>query len=178
MAHKLALLWILMQSIQILALPTYEISVASNSLPSTNVYNKRYDFLKTLPDEDELAAMLKETAMREAGFVFSSNPPRSTPGDRSKDHKMETKTELQNLLPDPETAIGTDASTQPQPDRDISQDTKLNQSQSQLQSHRTESVMGALASDDHRIYWPPVGFFVVSAAIVCCFTVLRGIRAT
>ncbi|KGO74328.1 hypothetical protein PITC_008520 [Penicillium italicum] len=88
---------------------------------------------------------------------------------------METETELQKSLPDTDTAIGTDATAQPQPDRYTIQDTKLKQVQSQ--SRLKESVVAALASYDYQINWPPFTFFVVSAAIVCFFTVLRGIRA-
>lgn len=171
MARKLALLFILMHSIQILALPTpYENSIAFKSLASANTHNRRYYFPETLPDQDELAAMLKETAMREAGFVPSSNP---SPEPESKQHKMET--ELQKSLPDPHSAIGTDAPAQPL--RYTYQNTKLRQSQSQAQSRLKDSVVAALGSDIHPIYWPSFGFFVVSAAIVCFFTVLRGIRA-
>ncbi|KGO45465.1 hypothetical protein PEX1_094490 [Penicillium expansum] len=176
MARKLALLLVLMYSIQILALPTpYENSIAFKSLASTYTYNKRYYFPETLPDEDELAAMLKETAMREAGFMPSSNRSPSNPKPKSNHHKTEVETELQKSLPDTDAAIGTDASAQPQPDWYIIQDTKLKQSQSL--SRLKESVVAAIASDDCPIYWPSFGFFVVSAAIVCVFTVLRGIRA-
>ncbi|KUM60316.1 hypothetical protein ACN42_g6800 [Penicillium freii] len=178
MARKLALLFILMHSLQTLALPTpYEDSIAFKSLASTNTYNNRYYFPETLPDQDELAAMLKETAMREAGFVPSSNRSPSNPNPKSN-LKMETGTELRKS-PDTDThthtAIGTDASAQPQPDWHTTQNTKLRQSQSQ--SSLKESVVAVFASDDYPIYWPPFGFFVVSAAIVCFFTVLRGIRA-
>ncbi|KAJ5442819.1 hypothetical protein N7445_004570 [Penicillium cf. griseofulvum] len=164
MAGRLALV-ILVHSIQILALPTpNENPIASKSLASTNTH-KRYYFPETLPDQDELEAMLKET-MREAGFMPSSNPlnPESEPV-----HKMDT--ELQHAHPNPDTPIGTATLATP----DYTQDTKLRQSQSQ--SLLKESVMAVLGSDDYSIYWPPFGFFVVSAAIVCFFTILRGIRA-
>lgn len=183
MARKLALLFVLMHSLQILALPTpYENSIAFKSLASTNTYNNRYYFPETLPDQDELAAMLKETAMREAGFVPSSNGSPSNPKPKSKDQKMGTETELRKSPDtDMETAIGTDASGQSQPDWHITQNTKLrqfqSQSQSQSQSRLKESIVAAFASDNYPIYWPPFGFFVVSAAIMCFFTVLRGIRA-
>lgn len=177
MARKVALLFILMHSLQILALPTpYENSIAFKSLTPRNTYNNRYYFPETLPDQDELAAMLKETAMREAGFVPSSNGSPSNPKPKSRDHKMETETELRKSPDtDMDTAIGTDASGQSQPDWHTTQNTKLRQFQSQ--SHLKESIVTALASDNYPIYWPPFGFFVVSAAIVCFFTVLRGIRA-
>lgn len=177
MARKLALLFILMYSLQILALPTpYENSIAFKSLASTNTYNNRYYFPETLPDQDEIAAMLKETAMREAGFIPSSNRSPSNPKPKSKDHRTETDMELRRSPDtDMDTAIGTDASAQPQPDLHTNRNTKLRQSQSQ--PRLKESVVTALASNDYPIYWPPFGFFVVSAAIVCFFTVLRGIRA-
>ena len=89
---------------------------------------------------------------------------------------METGTKLRKSPDtDTHTAIGTDASAQSQPDWHTTQNTKLRQSQSQ--SRLMESVVAAFTSDDYPIYWPPFGFFVVSAAIVCFFTVLRGIRA-
>ncbi|CAI7581644.1 unnamed protein product [Penicillium crustosum] len=169
MARKLALLFILMHSLQILALPTpYENSIAFKSLVSTNTYNNRYYFPETLPDQDELAAMLKETAMREAGFVPSSNGSPPNPKPKSRDHKMETETELRRSpVTDTDTAIGTDESGQPQPDWHTTQNTKLRQSQSQSQSRPClkESIVAAFASDNYPIYWPPFGFFVVSAAI-------------
>ncbi|CAG8900196.1 unnamed protein product [Penicillium egyptiacum] len=172
MARKLALLFMLMHSVQILALPTpYENPSSSKSLALANTHTKRYYFPETIPDQDEVAAM-KETAMREAGFVPSSNRSPSKPEPESKEHKMET--ELRNSLPDPHATIGTDASANPQPESYTHQDTKLRKSQSQ--SQLKESVALALESDVP-IYWPPFGFFVVSAAIVCFFTVLRGIRA-
>ncbi|CAI7565938.1 unnamed protein product [Penicillium palitans] len=181
MARKLALLFVLMHSLQILALPTpYENSIAFKSLTSTNTYNNRYYFPETLPDQDELTAMLKETAMREAGFVPSSNGSPSNPKPKSMDQKMETETELRKSPDtDMETAIGTDASGQSQPDWHTTQNTKLRQSQAQSQSRSRlkESIVAAFASDNYPINWPPFGFFVVSAAIVCFFTVLRGIRA-
>ncbi|CAI7625705.1 unnamed protein product [Penicillium glandicola] len=163
MARKLALVFLLMQSIQILALPTYENPIASNSLASTNTpHTKRYYFPETLPDQDELEAMLKETSMREAGFTPSSNP--SKPNPETKMHKMEP--ELQQSLPDPDTAIGTDAS-------DRYHNTKLRQSgsKSKAQSSLKDSVVAALESDDHTVYWPPLRFFVIAAAFVCFFTV-------
>ncbi|KAJ9490219.1 hypothetical protein VN97_g3046 [Penicillium thymicola] len=174
---QLALLFILIHSLQILALPTpYENSITFKSPASTNTYNNRYYFPETLPDQDEIAAMLKETAMREAGFVPSSNRSPSNPKPRSKDHKMETNTELRKSPDtDMDTAIGTVASALPQPDWHTTQNTKLRQSQSQ--SRLKESVVVAFASDDYPICCPLFGFFVVSAAVVCCFTVLKGIRA-
>ncbi|KAJ5360718.1 hypothetical protein N7517_009909 [Penicillium concentricum] len=163
MAGKLALVLILMHSIQILALPTpSESSIASKSLAS---HNKRYYFPETLPDRDELGAMLKETAIREAGFVHSSTPSKSKSGPV---HNSET--ELQKSLPNPDVAIGTPA----KPDR-YAQDTKLKLSLSHSESRLEESAV-TLESNDYPIYWPPFGFFVVSAAIVCFFTILRGIR--
>ncbi|KAJ5602625.1 hypothetical protein N7537_005581 [Penicillium hordei] len=176
MARKLALLFILMHSLQILALPApYQNSMAFKSHASTNTYNHRYYFPEILPDQDEIAAMLKETAMREAGFVPSSNRSPSNPKPNSKDHKMETDTGLRKS---PETgmdpAIGRDA-TQPHPDWRTNQNTKLRQTLSQ--SRLKESVVAALASNDYPIYWRPFEFIVVSAAIVCFFTVLKGIRA-
>lgn len=95
---------------------------------------------------------------------------------------METETELRKSPDtDMDTAIGTDASGQSQPDWHTTQNTKLrqfqSQSQSQSRSRLKESIVTAFASNNYPIYWPPFGFFVVSAAIVCCFTVLRGIRA-
>ncbi|KAJ6185535.1 hypothetical protein N7519_006836 [Penicillium mononematosum] len=174
MARKLALLLILMQSTQILALPTpSENPIASKSLASSNPHSKRYYFPETIPDQDEVAAMLKETAMREAGFVPSSIGSPSKPEPESKEHN--TETELRISLPDPHAAIGTDAPAIPQPDSYTHQDTELSQSQSQ--SRLEESVVVMLGSDIYPIYWPPFGFFVVSAAIVCFFTVLRGMRA-
>ncbi|OQE24838.1 hypothetical protein PENFLA_c009G07281 [Penicillium flavigenum] len=174
MARKLALLMILIHSTQTLALPTPpETPIASKSLASANTHSKRYYFPETIPDQDEVAAMLKETAMREAGFVPSSIGSPSKPVPESKEHK--TETELRISLPDPHAAIGTDAPANPQPDSYTRQDTELSQSQSQ--SRLKESVVVALGSDIYPIYWPPFGFFVVSAAIVCFFTVLRGIRA-
>ncbi|KAJ5836889.1 hypothetical protein N7447_002915 [Penicillium robsamsonii] len=161
MAGKLALVFILIHSIQILALPTPSTPIASKSLAS---YNKRYYFPETLPDQDELEAILKETAMREAGFVHSSIPSNTESGPV---HKMET--ELQKSLPNPDAAIGT-APAIP----DSTQDTKPKQSQ--FQPGLKQSLV-TLESDDYPIYWPPFGFFVVSAAIVCFFTILRGIRA-
>jgi hypothetical protein len=172
MARNLALLLILIHSIQILALPIAETPIASKSLASANTHSKRYYFPETVPDQDELAAILKETAMREAGFVPSSIGPPSKPEPESK-HK--TETELRISLPDPHAAIGTDAPANPQPDSYSHQDTELSQSQSQ--SRLKESVVVALESDICPIYWPPFGFFVISAAIVCFFTVVRGIRA-
>ncbi|KAJ5512249.1 hypothetical protein N7463_001801 [Penicillium fimorum] len=163
MARKLALVFILIHSIQIVALPTpSENPIASNSLAS---HNKRYYFPETLPDQDELEAILKETAMREAGFVHSSTPSNMESGPV---HKMET--ELEKSLPNPDAAIDTAPAN---PDR-YTQDTKLKQSY--FQSSLKESLV-TLESDDYPIYWPPFGFFVVAAAIVCFFTLLKGIRA-
>lgn len=174
---QLALLFILMHSLQILALPTpYENSIAFKSIASTNTYDNRYYFPETLPDQDEIAAMLKETAMREAGFVPSSNRSPSNPNPKSKNHKMKTNTELRKSPDtDMDTAIGTVASALPQPDWHSTQNTKLRQSQSQLRLK--ESVVVTFASDDYQICCPLFGFFVVSAAIVCCFTVWNWIRA-
>ncbi|KAJ5251464.1 hypothetical protein N7489_001874 [Penicillium chrysogenum] len=173
MARKLALLLLLIHSTQVLALPTPpETPVASKSLASANTRSKRYYFPETIPDQDEVAAMLKETAMREAGFVPSSigSPSKSVPESKDK-----TETELRISLPDPHAAIGTDAPANPLPDSYTHQDTKLSQAQSQ--SGLKESVVVALGSDMYPIHWPPFVFFVISAAIVCFFTVLRGIRA-
>lgn len=110
--------------------------------------------------------------MREAGFVPSSigSPSKSVPESKDK-----TETELRISLPDPHAAIGTDAPANPLPDSYTHQDTKLSQAQSQ--SGLKESVVVALGSDMYPIHWPPFVFFVISAAIVCFFTVLRGIRA-
>lgn len=114
--------------------------------------------------------------MREAGFFPPSNRPPSKPEPEPKEHK--TETELRISLPDPHAAIGTDAPANPQPDSYAHQDTELSLSQSQSQSRAKEPVVVALGSDIYPIYyWPPFGFFVFSAAMVCFFTVLREIRA-
>ncbi|KAJ5958253.1 uncharacterized protein N7479_005403 [Penicillium vulpinum] len=179
MAGKLALVFILMHLIHALTLPTpYENTIASNSLASANTLNKRYYFPETLPDQDELEAMLKETAMREAGFVPSSNPPsKLQPESKHKIMETETETELQLSLPNPDPAIGTDAAVKQ--DRYAHQNTKPKKSKSKSHSHShlKDSIVDAFESDDYPIYWPPFGFFVISAAIVCFFTILRGIRA-
>ncbi|KXG49699.1 uncharacterized protein PGRI_056670 [Penicillium griseofulvum] len=158
MAGRLAL--VILYSVQILALPTpNENQIASKSLASTT-HDKRYYFPETLPDQDELEAMLKET-MREAGFIPSSKPVTES------EHK--TNTELRYALPNTDAVIGTATPATPA----YTQDTKLSQSQSILK----EPIMAILGSDGYPTYWPPFGFFVISAAIVCFFTVLRGIRA-
>ncbi|KAJ5165426.1 uncharacterized protein N7500_007256 [Penicillium coprophilum] len=163
MAGKLALVVILMHSIPILALPTYEVPITSKSL--TSPHNKRYYFPETLPDEDELKA-IKETVMREAGFVTSSNPyPESGPM-----HKMET--ELRKAHPNPDAAIDTAAPAKP---ARYTQDTELKHSQ--FRSRLEESETFGSDEYEYPIYWPPFGFFVVSAAIVCLVTILKGIRA-
>ncbi|CDM29547.1 hypothetical protein DTO013E5_5128 [Penicillium roqueforti] len=167
MARKLALLVILMHAIQILALPTpYENSIAFKSVLSGITQNNRHYFPETIPDQDELIVMLKETAMREAGFVLSSNPD-----PQSKEHK--TETELHKSLPNPYAAIGTDATAKPQPNSYP----KPRQSKSKSESRVKESFVVALGSYNYPIYWPPFGFFVIAAAVVCFCTILRGIRA-
>ncbi|KAJ5803964.1 uncharacterized protein N7518_000267 [Penicillium psychrosexuale] len=167
MARKLALLVILMHAIQILALPTpYENSIAFKSVLSGITQNNRHYFPETIPDQDELIVMLKETAMREAGFVLSSNP---SPDPQSKEHK--TETELHKSHPNPHAAIGTDATAKPQPN------SYPKPRQSKSESRVKESFVVALGSYNYPIYWPPFGFFVVAAAFVCFCTILRGIRA-
>jgi hypothetical protein len=188
MARKLALIFMLIQ-LQLtltLALPTplsnsqpeNSIASSSSSHASTNkppqLHDKRSFFPETLPDKAELEDMLRET-MRQAGFAPSSQPElRST----SEHQDSQFSLQKQKCLLNPDTGIDS-AGASARADMHTHWDTKLSdqvQIQSLSQFRFTETIR-LYASEKHCVSWPPMGYFVVVAAIVCLCTVLRGIRA-
>ncbi|KAJ5795132.1 hypothetical protein N7457_001731 [Penicillium paradoxum] len=171
MARKLALIFILIQSLQIAALPTpltneNSIVSATVSHASTNqppqLHQKRFFFPETLPDQDELEAILRETAMREAGFIPSSKPESEPTSNQESEPASQQKS-----LPNPDAKIGTAASAQPVKYKLCNQ--------AQTFSNLAEAFR--ITSEEYAILWPPFGVLVIGAAIVCFGTIRRGIRA-
>lgn len=146
-ALQMALLIILHLQITT-ALPIIQnTAIASNPSTPPELHDKRFFFPETLPDQDELEIALKDTAMREAGFIPSSKREPGLGSDPQNPAK------LQKSLPDADAKIGTGASAQ-----------KPCNWPTYIEAVTSESPI-----------WPPFWFFVVGAAIVCCSTVLRGI---
>ncbi|KAJ5851545.1 uncharacterized protein N7529_010930 [Penicillium soppii] len=128
--------------------------------PTSQIHEKRYYYLETVPDEDELEVLLKEKTMREAGFV-STSPESSTP----QSTHFSQKQKLHNSPPDPEAPI-----TSPMhPSAGVHLD-----SGSREQPHR---LVITYRWEHATILWPPFGFFVVGSAVVCFVTILRSVRA-
>ncbi|KAJ5462821.1 hypothetical protein N7475_007765 [Penicillium sp. IBT 31633x] len=186
MARKLALVLIAIQLQIAIALPyplannqietsivSPEASQAPHASPNQRpqLHDKRspYFFPEEVPDQYELEAMLKETALREAGFV-----PSSKPGSKSitKDHKLLSK--LQKSFPHSDAKIDTTAASV-RLDMYTPPDVRP-EKHSQSLSRGAEALM-AYESDEYHIFWPPVGFFFIGAAFVCFCTILRGLRS-
>lgn len=133
--------------------PLPNVASSAPSAPPV-LHDKRYYYPETQPDEDELEAFLKEKSMREAGFV-SAPPAQST--------QFLLKQKVHNSLPDADAdapiAVPMHPSTLSSP----------TSSARAIITYRWENISGDL--------WPPFSFFVVASALVCMFTIVRGIRS-
>lgn len=133
------------------------------STPSTTPpqHDKRYYYPETLPDEDELEAVLKEQSLREAGFV--SAPAQSAQFSlKQKQKQTQTQTQSQKLhnSPDAEPPIPEPMHPSPQ--------TSPKSAGRAIITYRWEKVPDL---------WPPFSFFFIASALVCMFTILRGVRS-
>jgi hypothetical protein len=123
-------------------------------------YDKRYYYPETLPDEEEIDALLREKSMREAGFVTSS--PSSSPQNQNALHFSQKQ--LQQSLPHPGAPGSAHPSTNPSAHlRPDPRGTRY-----AVITYRWENSM---------TYWPPLLFFILMSAVVCLHTIVRGIRA-
>lgn len=131
--------------------PVPNVASSAPSAPPV-LHDKRYFYPETQPDEDELEAFLKEKSMREAGFV-SAPPAQST--------QFSLKQKLHNSLPDADApiAVPMHPSTLSSP----------KSSARAIITYRWENMSGDL--------WPPFSFFIVASALVCMFTIVRGMRS-
>ncbi|KAJ5775298.1 uncharacterized protein N7511_000309 [Penicillium nucicola] len=126
-----------------------------------------YYFPETVQDDQDLEneIALRETAMREAGFVLSSS--RLLP-----EVQKSSRRPVSGLNAGIDAASGDRAS--PASYRFKDSDSKL-AAQGGLIEELTKAAYEA--SEDERVLFPPFGFLVIAAAVVCLITILRGTRS-
>jgi hypothetical protein len=127
-----------------------------------------YYFPETIQDDEDLEneVLLREVAMREAGFIPSSS--------RSSEEVQKS-----SRHPVPASKDGLGAASAGAGDRTrfagyMASGSKLSEQGGFLEELTTAAYE---ASEDERTLCPPFGFFVVAAVVVCFVTILRGIGA-